>query len=272
MDTLYKNNKSRTNFKGSKVTAYDNQMYFQMDESSVKKSSSIISKDIRKSNTVTYRNSPFFSNSSGQIKKNNVCGNVDTKFFDKCKIAHKNYPNKENSSILKTDYNENSHLVTQNDKTVPGEINRMDEDVKLNHKKSYIKVSKNKHAYFGYGSKSNRLVNKSEISYDDDENEISKQPNSKREHYNQELRNRLSQLKDNNNNSHSGWNLNSKDDYSKRQKVNKLKDYQKSVQSGKFDITAHYDSSIFKNINASTIRNTHEKNLPKVRQGILIFL
>jgi len=64
LETLYKNNYNRTNFKGSKVTTFDNLMYFQKEDISQKKSNSVMSKDIRKSNTVTYRNSPFFSNSS----------------------------------------------------------------------------------------------------------------------------------------------------------------------------------------------------------------
>jgi len=62
LETLYKNNYNRTNFKGSKLTTFDNSNHFQKDDISHIKSNSLMSKDVRKSNTVSFRNSPFFSN------------------------------------------------------------------------------------------------------------------------------------------------------------------------------------------------------------------
>jgi len=55
-----------------------------------------------------------------------------------------------------------------------------------------------------------------------------------------------------------------KDEYNKRKKIMKLKEYKKSVQAGQFEITAHYDSNIFKNLNANLQKNAQARNLPKI--------
>lgn len=58
-------------------------------------------------------------------------------------------------------------------------------------------------------------------------------------------------------------NTTTKDEHFKRKKIMKLKDYRKSVQEGKFEITAHYDSNIFKSIQSNKNSYT-QRNLPKL--------
>ena len=119
---------------------------------------------------------------------------------------------------------------------------------------AYEKYNKgNSDNHYGYISRVSMNEYQSENSF---EEECSKIPTSQREFFNEELRTRLTAMAEKNKSKASYANGigQLKNEFSHRKKIVKLKQYKKDVEDGKFQITAHYDSNIFKKLNMNTQR------------------
>jgi hypothetical protein len=119
---------------------------------------------------------------------------------------------------------------------------------------AYEKYDKgNLNNHYGYISRVSMNENQSENSFEEECNKI---PTSQREFFNRELRTRLTAMAEKNKSKASYANGigQLKNEFSHRKKIVKLKQYKKDVEEGKFQITAHYDSNIFKKLNMNTQR------------------